>query len=261
MVKTMATMSFVKTKIKTYPNGDKKIVVYDTPRVVYYGASYTRKVDDLTEKKVNVMSDEDLEKSKIQRIYAVRNKIIDYVLSNDFKYFVTLTQDTQIVGDRFDDEKALKNLYRFLNKARTFAKRKGIDFGYIFVPERHKNGAFHFHGCIYGYPYKVIDTGIVREGSIVYDFPDWVYGFTDITEIRDREKTASYIGKYLTDELMKQDLPKGSKKYWCSKGLTLPEVEYSEYEICKTIKPSWEREDKGIKIYNIKGDEEHGREI
>lgn len=254
----------IKSKVKIYPNGDKKITTFNEPLIVYYDVedmpkneeTKTKKVDNLKE-----VTEEEKERITLKRYREVTNKIKDYILCNDFTYFWNLTQDEKIVGDRFSDEIALKNLRRFLQTSRERAKLKGIEFGYVFVPERHKNGALHFHGFTFGYPYELIDSGHTWNKKPVYNCKQWKYGFSDVTEIQDKIKASNYITKYISKDLIEQDLGKGKKKYWCSKGLVLPEVEYYDTDICENMKADWQSPDGNIKIYNIKGDEEHGREI
>ncbi|TDM28964.1 hypothetical protein ETI03_11255 [Macrococcoides canis] len=249
----MAETGVIKSKIKEYPDGTKKITVYENARVVYYGNSDKNKETNLK------MNEEDLEKSRIQRVYESRTKIKDYVLSNDFTHFWTLTQDEKIVGDRFADDIALKNLYRFLNKSRTYAKRKGIEFGYLFIAERHKNGALHFHGFTFGFPYELVDSTKKWKGNIIFNCKQWIYGFSNITELRDKRRASNYISKYLVKELFNQNLGKSKKRYWSSKNLKKPEVRYTELELCKKEKADWVSDDGTIKIYYVKGEIESGK--
>lgn len=243
----------IQSKVKIYPNGDKKITVYKEPLIVHFDNEDNGYSEDREEKTIEEI-EEEKERIKLKRFREVKNKIQDYILCNDFTHFWNLTQDEKIVGDRFSDEIALNNLYRFLKTCRERAKKKGYKFGYVFVPERHKNGALHFHGFTYGFPYDLVDSNHKWKGKPVYNCKQWKYGFSNVTEIQDKIKASSYVTKYITKELFSQDLGKGKKKYWCSKGLALPTVEYYETNVCLDLKADWQSPDGNILIFNIKGD-------
>ncbi|KAA1035161.1 hypothetical protein ERX35_011190 [Macrococcus equipercicus] len=249
------SFSFIKSKVKTYPDGSKKITVFKEPLVIVYGTENAGASSNDLNLDLDKFSEDylnELERIKMKRIREVKNKIKDYILSNEFTHFWNITQDEKVVGDRLDDEIALKNLKRFLQTTRERAKLKGITFGYVFVPERHKNGALHFHGFTFGYPYEFVDSGHTWKGKPVYNCKQWKKGFTNVTEIQDKIKASNYITKYLTKEMLSQDLGKGKKKYWCSKGLKLPEIEYLENNVCEGMKADWTSPDGNIMIYNIK---------
>lgn len=256
----------VRTRVKTYPNGDKVITVFNNPLVIFYedeNIDYRNMDNSNSVEKIPLTEEEEeLEKEriKLKRFKEVRTKMRDYVLSNNFTHFWTLTQDEKKIsnGDRFDDILALDNLKKFLKKVRQQAKRKDINFKYLVIPERHKNGALHFHVLSENYPYELIDSGITFKKRPLYNCKEWVYGFSSISEIRDKEKIANYIIKYITKDLMGQDLGRGRKKYWCSKGLSLPKTEYFEEDICSKMEANWTSKDGCVSIYKIKGDEKHG---
>lgn len=87
------------------------------------------------------------EKEEVERVSLSRTRrnIRELALSNDFEYFATLTINSSSC-DRFsltECQERLRNRLKAL-------KRKNKDFGYIFITEKHKNGAYHFHGLIKG---------------------------------------------------------------------------------------------------------------
>ena len=69
--------------------------------------------------------------------------VYNYSLANDWDWFVTLTFDPQKV-DRYNYSDCAKKLKNFIDVTR----RKCPGLKYLFVPELHKDGAFHFHGLI-----------------------------------------------------------------------------------------------------------------
>lgn len=84
-------------------------------------------------------------KQEIDRISLSRTRrnIRELALSNNFEYFATLTINSEYC-DRFH----LTECQELLRKKLKKLKRKNNEFAYIFITEKHKDGAFHFHGLI-----------------------------------------------------------------------------------------------------------------
>ena len=208
-----------KTKIKEYPNGSKVLTVYNNALIV-------KNNDDSIDVSViekNERTAEEKELEKLRNLWKIRTKIKDYILCNDFDYFWTLTFDT----DRYNYAAAFEKMGKWLRKMRD---KYGI-FNYIMIPELHKDGAIHFHGVTGGLNAVIRDSGVKHKGVKVYNCTDWEHGFTTLTKIRSREKTASYVTKYVTKEMQNSIVEKGKKKYWCSRGLRLPAVSYTDLNL------------------------------
>ncbi|MFI1245066.1 rolling circle replication-associated protein, partial [Enterococcus casseliflavus] len=179
-------------------------------------------------------TDDEKELEKIRNLWKIRTKIKDYVLSNEFNYFWTLTFDS----DRYNYAVAFEKMGRWLERMR----KKHGKFDYIMIPELHKDGAIHFHGVTGGLNAVIRDSGVKHKGVKVYNCSDWDHGFTTLTKIRSREKTASYITKYVTKEMQNSIVGKGKKKYWCSRGLRVPAVEYSVQDLGLGLQPDYEND-------------------
>lgn len=219
-----------KTKIKEYPNGTKTLTVYKTALIV-------KNADDsidvsLVEK--NERTTEEIELEKMRNLWKIRTKIKDYVLSNEFDYFWTLTFDS----DRYNYAVAFEKMGKWLERMR----KKYGKFDYIMIPELHKDGAIHFHGVTGGLNAVIRDSGVKHKGVKVYNCTDWEHGFTTLTKIRSREKTASYVTKYVTKEMQNSIVEKGKKKYWCSRGLRLPAVTYTDLNLGIDLIPDFEND-------------------
>lgn len=218
------------TKIKEYPNGTKQLTVYKVPILVgdepnsMHG--YGSQLDD--------KSDFEKDYEKLRSLWKIKTKIKDYILCNDFNYFWTLTFDS----DRYNYAAAFEKMGKWLRKMRD---RYGT-FNYIMIPELHKDGAIHFHGVTGGLNCGIRDSGVKHKNVEVYNCSEWPYGFTTLTKIRSREKTASYITKYVTKEMQNSIVGKGKKKYWCSRGLRLPAVSYSDQNLCENMVANYENE-------------------
>ena len=82
-------------------------------------------------------------KNEERAIRRARTNIRDYVKTNvDLNYFVTYTLDPKLV-DRYDSIAIYSRVRDWLSNR---VRRKG--FKYILVPEKHKDGAWHFHGFV-----------------------------------------------------------------------------------------------------------------
>jgi hypothetical protein len=156
-------------------------------------------------------------------------KIQEYVMCNDWDYFVTLTLDKKKY-DRYNLERYHKDITLFI---RDINKRREIKVKYLFIPEQHKDGAWHIHGFVSGLrPSDLRIFGLdetlplyIREklnkGCNVYE---WVkyrerFGFCDLEEIKSKERASSYVRKYITKELAQCVKEIGAHMYYCSKGL------------------------------------------
>lgn len=119
-------------------------------------------------------------------------KLRRLALANEFEYFVTLTLDPEKI-DRYDGQAIVKALGRW---ADNMVRRHGLR--YILVPERHKDGAFHFHGFMAGAGLKVVDSGVEWDGRPVYNLPQWPYGFTTAQRLYgDYHMAVTYCTKYI----------------------------------------------------------------
>ncbi|NHI67123.1 hypothetical protein [Lactococcus petauri] len=183
----------------------------------------------------SVISDEAQQERTEKQMFSIKRKIRHYILANDFKYFVTLTIDPK-KRDSLDYEIAKQTLLKWCRAQR---KTKG-KFDYIFVPEFHKSGRVHFHGVIGQPEYRSFTlteatnpkTGeiLIRHNRQVLELKEWRYGFTDVTLIEDKERTSSYMTKYISKELMTGAEMFGKKRYFPSRGLKKPEILFIEDE-------------------------------
>lgn len=89
----------------------------------------------------------DKEEYKRQSLSRSKRFIREISLCNDFDYFVTLTVNKKNC-DRYDVDVCQDHLKSILHNYQRICKRAGKDFKYILITERHKDGAFHFHGLM-----------------------------------------------------------------------------------------------------------------
>lgn len=137
------------------------------------------------------------DKSEIDRVVLSRSRknIRELALCNGFEYFATLTINSKR-ADRF----SLTECQELLRKKLKALKRKNSNFGYIFITEKHKDGAFHFHGLIKG----VDDFYVNKNGYLSHKLFDEM-GFNSFSKIKDYTKTCNYILKYITKDCIKNE--------------------------------------------------------
>ena len=146
-----------------------------------------------------------------------RAKVRRLALANEFSYFVTLTLSPEEV-DRYDCQAIMKRVNRWLSN---MVQRHGLS--YILVPERHKDGAIHFHG-FFNDAVEGVDSGHkTQSGQTIYNLPRWPWGFTTAMEVYGEYGAAvGYVCKYIT----KGGEKVGGRWYYHGGQLAKPEVEY-----------------------------------
>lgn len=158
----------------------------------------------------------DLDRSLYESMRRTKSKVYDYSLANSWDWFVTLTFSPEKV-DRYDYDSCVNALKHFL----IVCRRKCPDLHYIFVPERHKDGAFHFHGLLASCEgLEFVPSGVQQNGKDVYNISGYKLGFSTATMVKDSFKAGGYVCKYITKDLCQ--VSKGRKRYWASRNLQMP---------------------------------------
>lgn len=232
-------------KVLIYPDGSRRLIAADRPIFGPSGWELSHKWDTTPSRRGGSRSEaessapEDIERAQRR----ARSKIRDYALCNDFKFFVTLTLDGSRI-ERYDPAPIVKHLQTWLDN---HVRRQGLK--YILIPERHRDGALHFHG-FFNDALTVADSGTVKQpgrkrpfrpgceeekerlckdGAIpVYNLPAWRFGFsTAIPLYGNYHAAVGYVCKYIG---------KGSEKiggrwYFSGGGLKLPEVAFCDFDV------------------------------
>lgn len=198
-------MNFLYTKSQVF---DSRFFLYqyndDNFRIVF--SKYCKKPGFEEIKKDDFLIPQ-TESEEVQRVSLSRTKrnIREIALCNNFTYFATLTVNSEYC-DRFSLTKCQDMLKKKLKKI----KRTNKDFAYIFITEKHKDGAFHFHGLVKDLPLYINNNGYYS--NAVFD----EIGFNSFSKIKDFEKTCNYITKYITKDCVKNE---NNQIYICSRGL------------------------------------------
>ena len=136
-----------------------------------------------------------------------RRNIREIALCNEFDYFCTFTINSNL-GDRYSLEECQNKLKKILKKI----KRKNKDFRYIFITEKHKDGAFHFHGLCTDFD----DLYTNENGYLSSYILSTELGFNSFSKIKDYTKCCNYITKYITKDCVKNS---HNQIYISSRGL------------------------------------------
>lgn len=169
-------------------------------------------------------SEQKEKKGESLRVSMTRTKNMIYYLarSNVWDWFVTLTISPDAKIDRYNFKDCSDKVRKWFDNLR---QRKALDMFYLIVPERHKDGAYHFHalmgGCD-GLDFK--DSGRrTKDGQTVYNLANWKYGFSTATAVTDTSRVSSYISKYITKDLCAVTM--GKRRYWASNNCQRASVE------------------------------------
>ena len=181
-----------------------------------------------------------------------RGKVRDLAKANKWDFFVTLTFAPLLI-DRYDMTKITKTMNAWLSHQ---VERQGMK--YVMVPERHKDGAIHFHGLIawenpaaWKLEAEPSGTWIVpgsdkpRRPRSAYERAKWAgdpdtyhevfnlrrytLGFT--TAIRlygDQSRAVEYVCKYIGKQQGGEIEKPGGRWYYSGGKLQRPDVEFCD---------------------------------
>lgn len=242
-------------RVTLYPDGSMTAFAAESPIMREPGWELSNKWDSIVEPREPRERDkaEDIERAQ-QR---ARKKVAEIARANpDMCYFVTFTLDGEKV-DRYDVSECLKLLRVWCNNR---VQRSGLK--YIFIPEFHKDGALHFHGLIND-AVDMVDSGTIvidggrpkkprskkqrlewieNGGTIVYNIPEWSFGFTSCMKLYgDPAAAIGYVCKYIGKGTEKI----GGRWYLSGGKLDKPTYVYTDVDWNKVI------EQFGDNVYKI----------
>ena len=180
---------------------------------------------------------EELEQEELNRKRSEKNSrtrtlqnIYKYSRQCKWEYFITLTFDSEKCDRYSFDDCNLKTKKWFQHQHDRYCP----DLKYLYVPEMHKDGAFHFHGLIADCGnMKITDSGRVSIGGkaykrtdsnkhmpTIYNLEGWRFGWSTATKVSDTKKVSSYITKYITKELCA--VTKNKRRFYRSRNISEP---------------------------------------
>ena len=144
-----------------------------------------------------------------------KSTVKEYALCNQWDYWCTFTIDPQKY-DRFNLDNFAKDFAEFLHN---YNRRCPEEYRvkYLLVPEQHKDGAWHMHGFLKGI--KPGDLYTNKHGYLTWKQYEKRFGFISMDSIKDMDKAASYILKYMTKDADKNVTELNKHMYYASKGL------------------------------------------
>ena len=205
---------FHTARVKTYPGGRHEVLVCDKP--IFGGSGWE---DARRDRRAAPRAARRADKGEAgghdvaRAVRRARAQVRDLALCNPFRWFVTLTLDKSRVN-RYDMAEITRHLNHWLDNQ---VRRKGL--AYVLVPERHKDGAVHFHG-FFNDALEAVDSGTVslpgqkrprrprsarqraqwleQGGHPVYNLPGWGWGFSTAIELYgEYDRAVSYVCKYI----------------------------------------------------------------
>lgn len=173
-----------------------------------------------------------------QALCRAKQTLYHLARSNVWEWFVTLTLDPQKI-DRYNYDEIAKKVRKWFNNLR----RKAPDLYFLIVPERHKDGAWHFHGLLGACSGLVFDFSgkYDKLGRPIYNLSNWGYGWSTATEVSSTDCVSSYVTKYITKDMC--DATKGRHRYWVSNNcsrVTPKDLVLQKWEIMNLRKELYE---------------------
>lgn len=156
----------------------------------------------------------------IDNMIKTRSKIYDIARNNGFNYFITMTYNKEKV-DRYSFQECSAKIRKFMNNFAVRNKETCPNFKYLIVHEKHKDGAFHYHGLIYLESKDTLTFHKKIKGGNIYNWEKWKNGFSTVSEIKNLEATRKYILKYVLKDI-DIDYVKGQRRYYCSQNCERP---------------------------------------
>lgn len=155
-----------------------------------------------------------------EHICRAKTKVKELVLCNDWDWWCTFTLDSNKM-DRYDLKAYIKALGEFLHNYNKRTEER-YKVKYLLVPEKHKDGAWHMHGFVKGI--KPADLYVNKHGYYTWKQYEEKFGFISMSPVKDKEKSSSYVLKYMGKDMNTSVTELGAHLYYASKGLKQPEI-------------------------------------
>lgn len=241
-------------KIRIVPNDFVRVKRYgDRYKLVYFKLGLWHDAEGATrpERAAEGGSGEKL----AQSLSRTRNAVFELAACNAWDWFATFTLDA-VKRDRLDLAAFRKTFAQWL---RNYNRLHGCTIQYLFVPEPHKDGAWHMHGLLRGVPDAAISDfvkGVHPQKLIDGGFKNWAdyakrFGFCSLGAVRDPNAVSGYLTKYISKSLAERREDLGGHLYYASQGLRRAEVVgEGVLGAGQAWLPDWENEYIGLKWYD-----------
>ena len=194
---------------RTVPKEEDKIT--DVPKTIPI-------IEDLQK---DLIHEKNREKSLNTSVNRSKNNLYRIARSNTWEWFVTFTfdrKDDNKFGHRVIDSSNYDEVSKAVSYwCNSIKKVVAPELKYLIVPEFHKDKEhYHLHGLFANTgDLNFVFSGHYDDlGSESYNLTDWYFGFSYCSKIKDNARVTSYIGKYITKDLMNK--LKYKKRYYAS---------------------------------------------
>ncbi len=177
----------------------------------------------------------------------------EILLCNQWEYFGTITFSKEKVKDRYAVQETIKTLRVWLNN---YKKRQAPDLKYCLIPELHKDGAVHLHGCFSGIPEKDLKPFSEYDKETIR-INDWEklaklqycnflplatkFGRNSFGKINSSEGTAHYCSKYISKDMVSAVQEINLHTYYASQGLKRAErIGIYDYKCDSVARLQWD---------------------
>jgi len=176
-----------------------------------------------------------------------KSNVLDLSLSNPWKYFCTFTIDKEKCN-RYDFKAYYKAFSKFVSNYNRYLP-DDEKVKYLFIPERHIDGAWHIHGILNNIPEK--DIFINKNGYLSWKKYAEKFGFMSFSEIKDIDACSLYLLKYITKDMCRSISELGGHLYYASNGLRKAEIDFKGKVRLKNCNWDYETKDGYCRIKTI----------
>lgn len=236
------------TQLRFYKNG-----MYKKPTKSDFEVEQTKAENDLKRtpfdnkiaSEVDEFTSEDELKARAEKclqsnLNRAKNEVYSIARANTWEWFITFTCASEKVN-RYDFDDCSKMVRKWINNLKN---RYAPDMKYILVPERHEDGAWHFHGLIANLGSIPIEKAVNNkkdspyygqnlrtaypDGDYIYNIGNYKIGWNTVTRIKDAQRASNYISKYVTKSLV--EATRGKKRYYASQNLEKAKIGLYTFE-------------------------------
>lgn len=152
----------------------------------------------------------------ISSLRRTKATVRDLILANDFDIFATFTFDPNKIRNRFSYTDCWYKFQVWVHNQH----KHSPDIKYLVIPEKHKNGAYHFHALLANYQGNLSDSHHYSStGNKIYNIKSYRSGFSTACRIDNKDAVANYVMKYITKDFIKQF---NQRRFTCSRNLSRP---------------------------------------
>lgn len=221
--------------VNTYSDGRIEMIIYNKPFQVIeehanlQGNKQGRNYRKIISEDYGIMLIPKSESIRDQQLYTSLSKCstraqdnyYGKALSNKWKYFATFTVSPEICN-RYDD-KEVKDLWGLFRQRLV---KKYPNCKYLCVPERHDNGALHFHCLLWTSQDIPLKPYIGKQGkqysktgAELYTFDLWDYGICTLAIIPPEDNQCKVINYLIAYTTKQSNLGWGQRRFFATRNL------------------------------------------